>query len=45
MTEPEALGVKEEAIKLAARQMTDLSPDDEREGSGKSQFEAYILGD
>ena len=45
MTEPDALGVKEEAIKLAARQMTDLSPDDERSGSGKSELEAYILGD
>ena len=39
------LAVKEQAVKLAARQMMDLTPDDDRSGSGKSELEAYILGE
>ncbi|MFH1834332.1 MAG: hypothetical protein ABH877_04845 [bacterium] len=45
MREPDKLEVREEAAKIAARQMTLGGLDEERPGNGKTQLEAYILGD
>jgi len=44
MSEPDKLDVREEAAKIAARQMSLGNLDEERSSNGSTQLESYILG-